>query len=154
MNNNSMNSVAGTASSSARSNCAPMLAALLANSAAALRVEACVAVFTSVCRINECALGWHVHTDLIAQRGRRRCPHVKPRSRSGDDIDKRIASRVFDIVDACGDRVCAVRSFAKRDFLGPHRDGRARARSCLLARADELNIGTAKLDDASFLMHD
>src|SRR5579864_2779457 len=107
-----MNAAAGTTSSNARSNGARGAKTLTTS----LRL---------LLRIDEHALGRYVNEHVRAEAYTARRPHVQPRATRRHDIDERIATAVFDVVDTSGDDVLGRGLRRDRDLLGPDRDRRA-----------------------------
>src|SRR6516225_7853624 len=126
-----MNAVAGTTSSSARSNGARASVVALTGASRP----------RSVARIDERALDRDMHPDLVAQRRGPSCARVQENSRGGDDINQRIATAILDVLDPADDRVQTPRPVAHHQLLRADRHAGARSRKRLLAHAGEADLG-------------
>src|SRR4029077_14095462 len=81
-------------------------------------------------------------------------PDVQARPAGRDDIDQRIATAVFDVVDAYCDHVLRHGRIHDRHLLRPDRDRRALATKRQLADAGEPEVGRLERDAvAEFTSH-
>src|SRR6185312_8390624 len=104
-----MNAAAGTTSNNVRSN-------------GARGANTLIDSLRPLARIDEHAFRRYVDKHVGAEADVARRPHVQPRAARRHDIDERIATAVFDVVDTSGDDVLRRWLRRDRDLLGPDRD--------------------------------